>query len=64
MTETGLEATASRLQELTAEPAEMERVANVVLATNARVLAAARDRLTFEDEPAGFDLAMARSELP
>ena len=38
MTESGLDAMASRLQEITAELAEMERLVTVFLTTNARML--------------------------
>ena len=49
------------LQEVVPEPQEMARLERTVLATNASVLAAARDRLAFEDEPVGYELAVLRT---
>ena len=64
MSRTDLETVGHLLQEITFEPKETTRLEDAVTAINGQVLAAARERLAFEDEPAAYVHAVARTRAP
>lgn len=64
MSGTDLEAVGRLLQEVAFDPEEAARLGRTVMAVNSLVLAAARERLAFEDEPAAYALAVTRAKTP
>ena len=64
MSANDLEAASRLLQEVAIAPDEMARLEPAVQTLNGQVLAAVREWLTFDDEPAAYVLAVARTKAP
>lgn len=64
MSGTNLETVGRLLQEVAFEPEEAARLERAVMSVNSLVLAVARERLAFEDEPAAYALAVTQAKAP
>lgn len=61
---TDLDSAVRLLQEVVLEPDEAARLTQTVMAVNGQVLAVVRERLAFDDEPSGYELAIRRATAP